>query len=153
MAQKLDLRDLMSRPVVLGKDYHLTPRRARRLHNLINQTIFQGKLSTCDIAIRPMKKVWGWCLGFQENDQFHCRIELPPSWPFPQYAITVLAHEMCHQYQWEIVTPRRIRQGQTYIMSHGPSFFHWRDRLNRHFIPLHESMYHPVIFFEKYLVS
>jgi hypothetical protein len=43
--------------------------------------------------------------------------------------ITVLAHEMVHQYQWDIYSVKRERQGLTNIMSHGPSFFEWKDRL------------------------
>lgn len=59
-------------------------------------------------------------------DKWYCR----------QWLIIVLAHEMCHQYQWDVVGEKRIKQGKNPIMSHGPSFFIYRDKLAKHGIPL-----------------
>jgi hypothetical protein len=47
-----------------------------------------------------------------------------------------VAHEMVHQYQWDIESKRRVRQGMGSIMSHGPTFYAWRDKLKKHGIPL-----------------
>lgn len=143
----------MSRPADLGSGYRLTPRRVRRYHTIINRDIFQNKLSDCDIDIRPLKSAWGQCLGYQDQNNLYCKIQLVENWPFEQFAIAALAHEMCHQYQWEIFSARRIRHGQPTIMSHGPSFFQWRDRLIKFGIPLHGFMHHPRVFFERYLVQ
>lgn len=141
----------MSRPVSLGSEYRLTPVRAKRLYNLINETVFQNQLTPCEITLRPMRTAWGWCVGLEKRDEYYCKIDLPPTWPFQQYAITALAHEMCHQFQWEVLTRERQRQGLPAIMSHGPSFFSWREPLAQHGIPLSVSMYHPVKFLEKHL--
>jgi hypothetical protein len=143
----------MSRPVRLGTEYQLTPVRARRLYNLINESVFRNQLTPCEIVIRPLRSAWGWCVGLEKRDEFYCKIELPPRWPFEQYAITALAHEMCHQFQWENLTSKRHRQGLPAIMSHGPSFFLWRDALARQGIPLNVSMHHPVTFLEKHLAT
>lgn len=141
----------MARPVALGLKYQLTVRRARRLYTLINREVFQNKLVPCEIVIRPMRTAWGWCVGLEKKDDLYCKIELPPVWPYEQYLITALAHEMCHQYQWEVLSAQRKKLGQSAIMSHGPSFFQWRDPLNQLGIPLTVFMHHPVIFLEKHL--
>ena len=66
----------------------------------------------------------------------YCEIEMMDKWFCPQWMVTTLAHEMCHQYQWDIVGPERDEQGYKPIMSHGPTFFQFRDDLNNHYIPL-----------------
>jgi len=151
MPARNDLRKLMARPVALGLKYQLAPRRARHLYTLINQEVFQNKLAPCEIVIRPMRTAWGWCVGLEKHHRRFCRIELPPVWPFEQYLITALAHEMCHQYQWEILSAQRGELGLNAIMSHGPSFFEWREPLRQLGIPLTVSMVPPVTFLEKHL--
>ena len=47
-----------------------------------------------------------------------------------------LAHEMVHQWQWEVLSPQRHEKGKPAIMSHGPSFYAWRKPLNEYLIPL-----------------
>jgi hypothetical protein len=100
-----------------------------------------------------MRTAWGWCVGLEEHDRRFCKIELPPVWPFEQYVITALAHEMCHQYQWEILSAQREKLGLSAIMSHGPSFFTWRKPLGQLGIPLTVSMNSPVTFLEKHLAT
>ena len=60
-------------------------------------------------------------------------------WYCKQWLVTTLAHEMCHQYQWEIIGAERISMGKDPIMSHGPSFFLFRERLKEHGISLKTS--------------
>jgi hypothetical protein len=57
-------------------------------------------------------------------------------WYSRQWLITVLAHEMCHQYQWDVQGLERLKKGKEPIMSHGPSFFVFRDKLKEHGIAL-----------------
>jgi hypothetical protein len=57
-------------------------------------------------------------------------------WYCKQWLITVLAHEMCHQYQWDIQGMERLKRGKQPLMSHGPSFFVFRDKLKKHGISL-----------------
>jgi len=61
-------------------------------------------------------------------------------WFCKQWLITVLAHEMCHQYQWDVLGYKRVKAGQKPIMSHGPSFFIFREKLAMHGIPLRRAM-------------
>jgi len=55
---------------------------------------------------------------------------------YNQWFITTLAHEMCHQYQWDVQGIERRKIGKEPIMSHGPSFFELRDKLKKHGISL-----------------
>ena len=60
-------------------------------------------------------------------------------WYCKQWLITVLAHEMCHQYQWDVQGPKRLKAGKEPMLSHGPSFFVFRDKLAKHGIALKNS--------------
>ena len=57
-------------------------------------------------------------------------------WFCRQWLITTLAHEMCHQYQWDIEGEKRLKEGKDRLMSHGPTFFQFRDKLKKHGISL-----------------
>jgi hypothetical protein len=65
-----------------------------------------------------------------------CKIRLMDKWYCKQWLITVLAHEMCHQYQWDIQGMERLKRGKQPLMSHGPSFFVFRDKLKNYGISL-----------------
>lgn len=57
-------------------------------------------------------------------------------WYCKQWLVNTLAHEMCHQYQWDIIGNQRLIEGKQPIMSHGPSFFVFREQLKEHGINL-----------------
>jgi hypothetical protein len=57
-------------------------------------------------------------------------------WFCAQWAVTVIAHEMVHQHQWDIEGPKRWRKGKDFLMSHGPTFFRFRDKLEKYGISL-----------------
>jgi hypothetical protein len=69
----------------------------------------------------------------------NCTITLSNKWYCRQWLILTLAHEMCHQYQWDILSHKRISEGKQPIMSHGPSFFLFKQKLNKHGIPLRRA--------------
>ena len=50
-----------------------------------------------------------------------------------------LAHEMAHQYQWDIDGVKRIKRGWEPLMSHGPSFFKHRKSINKYGLVLKDS--------------
>jgi hypothetical protein len=43
---------------------------------------------------------------------------------------------MAHQYQWDVITPERERMGMDPVMSHGPTFFMWREHMSYYGIHL-----------------
>lgn len=102
-------------------------------YRLLNHLVFHDKLVRPDLVIRRLHAAWGLCIGHRD---MHCEIHLTNRFYCKQWFLAVLAHEMCHQYQWQVLGEQRIRNGRNPIMSHGPSFFLFRDRLRQLGIPL-----------------
>ena len=110
------------------------------LYRLINHKIFNNKLIMPEIEVMPRcRKYWGMCfatVNMPTKTKSFCKIRLMDKWYCKQWLITTLAHEMCHQYQWDRQGPKRLREGKEPILSHGPSFFVFRDKLAKHGITL-----------------
>jgi hypothetical protein len=111
-----------------------------KLYRILNKTIFNNKLIMPEIEVVPRcRKYWGICFGSIEmptSRKSYCKIRLMDKWYCRQWLIAILAHEMCHQYQWDVEGVKRLAKGKEPIMSHGPSFFIFREKLKRHGIPL-----------------
>lgn len=116
-----------------AKPYRPTVGQARYYFRLLNHLIFQDQLLVPLITVRRLHGAWGLCQG---HDDLSCDIHLTDRYYCRQWFLTVLAHEMCHQYQWQILGADRVKCGRRPIMSHGPTFFLFRDRLRRFRIPL-----------------
>lgn len=136
-AQRLSLARIVEHADDQG--YH-TPFIATREHaefiwEALNRGVFRGQL------VRPEKFIvrdydeskwpyWGECEGLQRGHRYGPHytktIRLQKRWPNFKKFITVLAHEMVHQYEWE-------KQG---VMTHGKTFFAWEQRLRDHGIRL-----------------
>ena len=110
------------------------------LYKLLNKKIFNNKLSMPTIEVVPRcRTYWGYCFGSNKRSKgkkSYCTIRVMDKWFCRQWLIIVLAHEMCHQYQWDIIGEERLKKGKEPIMSHGPSFYLFRDKLKKHGIPL-----------------
>lgn len=126
-------KDLPTLSEQRAKPFRPTEGQARYYFRLLNLLIFGNRLSTPKITIRRLHGAWGQCQG---NENLSCEIELTDRFYCRQWFLIVLAHEMCHQYQWEILGQQRIQQGRRPIMSHGPTFFIFRENLKRFGIPL-----------------
>lgn len=115
-----------------------------KLYRMLNKTIFNNKLIMPEIEVMPRcRKYWGMCYGsiqMPTTRKSYCKIRLMDKWYCKQWLITVLAHEMCHQYQWDVIGLQRLSKGKQPIMSHGPSFFVFRDKLKKHGIPLKSAI-------------
>lgn len=118
--------------------YRPSQREVYRMYDLINEKIFHGELKRPEIRLGQLKKAWGWCQGNETplDSGSYCTIRLSDKWFCIQWFIITLAHEMAHQYQWDILGPKRFMQGKDFLMSHGPTFFLHRTRMKRHGIPL-----------------
>lgn len=120
--------------------YHTSKKEVLSLFKLINKQVFNNKLPIPEIkVINRNTDFWGFCKakGFVPiQGQSNCTIVLGEKWYCKQWLITTLAHEMCHQYQWDVNSFKRKKQGLRPIMSHGPSFFIYRDKLAKYGIPL-----------------
>ena len=115
-------------------------REVKALYRLINASIFNDKLSMPKIYVKPrLREMWGQCYGadtLYHKGKSRCVIMLSERWYCKQWLIMALAHEMVHQWQWDIYSKKRMKQGLEPIMSHGPSFYQWKDKFNKHGIPL-----------------
>lgn len=118
--------------------YRPSMREVNKIYDLINREIYKGKLIRPEIQLGIRRDCWGICVGYTRirNTGSRCVIKLSDKWFCIQWFITVLAHEMAHQYQWDIIGPQREKRGQEFLMSHGPTFFLHRKMLRKHYIPL-----------------
>ena len=124
--------------------YRTSQKEVTYLYKLLNKEVFNNKLPQAEL--RVMNKTpgyWGYCIAKQfypyESGESTCLIKLSEKWYCKQWLITTLAHEMVHQYQFDIDGPKRMRKGLEPIMSHGPSFFVFRDKLAKFNISLKTS--------------
>lgn len=140
----LSLSELMDLPLPSIHEQKRLPFRpsTRFIHHtyeLLNYEVFGDYLYKPKLDIVPRcRQYWGMCLGMTYRDYTgsHCQIRIMDKWFCAQWFITTLAHEMVHQFQWDIIGPEREKDGKNWLMSHGPSFFDFRDVLEEHDISL-----------------
>lgn len=137
---ELMLEDLPSISQQKRLTYRTTHAEVTALYRLINKTIFNNKLLMPELEVAPRcREYWGLCFGSfirPTARKSNCKIRLMDKWYCRQWLIIVLAHEMCHQYQWDIQGMERLKRGRQPLMSHGPSFFVFRDKLKKYGISL-----------------
>jgi hypothetical protein len=123
--------------------YRTNIREVKALYRLINATIFNDRLPMPRIYVKSrLREMWGQCYGIDTPFQYNksrCVITIADRWYCRQWLIMTVAHEMCHQYQWDINSKYRVKEGLPSLMSHGPSFFKYRDKLAKHGVPLKTS--------------
>jgi hypothetical protein len=123
--------------------YKTNQREVRRLFRLLNEEVFYDKLVMPKIYVKArLRGAWGICEGDDipfVKGKSRCEIYLSDKWYCKQWLITTLAHEMVHQYQWDVYSQIREARGKESLMSHGPSFYVFRSRLKKYGIPLKEK--------------
>lgn len=112
--------------------YKPTKEEVMRWFNIINREIFNKNLPPFrEIEIKRRHKCWGECIG--HTDKFQNRfskVSLNHHMKSKKHFIEVLIHEMVHHYQW-------IHEN---TMSHGDSFFAWKNKLSKFKVNLSISM-------------
>lgn len=110
------------------------------LYSVINRDVFDNVLPVAEITVKGRwHGYWGMCYGEVHEDDWakpYCTIRVTDKWWSKQWLIIILAHEMCHHYQWVNLAEDRLANKKTLLMSHGPSFFAFRDKLKEHGVPL-----------------
>lgn len=123
------------------RSYKTNQKEIKKIYNQLNKKVFNSELILPKIILlnRP-KQYFGECKAiFSEpiyTNKSNCVICLSTNWLCQQWLVMILAHEMCHQYQWDIEGLKRIADGRKPIMSHGPSFFKFKPKLKELGIPL-----------------
>jgi hypothetical protein len=120
------------------KPYRPREQEIRRVYSLLNRAVFDGVMRRPEIKTGRETNALGWCIGMRSPSRSRsgCIMRLTDKWFSVHWLIFVMAHEMCHQYQWDIIGPQRQAQGLRPLISHGPSFFQHRARLAAIGVPL-----------------
>jgi len=123
---------LPSIPTQKKMPYRPTQTEVEYVYDLLNQEVFGGCLIRPKLIIAARcRNYWGMCYGEdtpQQNGTF-CKIKIMDKWFCAQWMVTVLAHEMCHQYQWDVFSKPRADKGKRRLMRHGPSFYRFQQQL------------------------
>lgn len=131
--------DLPSKTEQRQKKYRPKIKEVKALYRLINREIFNNRLPMPKFQIRRLYNAVGMCEGKEgpiRKTKSYCTLHLADRYYCRQWFISTLAHEMVHQYQWDIYSNIRVKRGLTRHMSHGPSFYLWRNKLAKHGIAL-----------------
>jgi hypothetical protein len=104
-------------------------------YNIINRYVFNNKLKRPEIRQGIARKTWGSCHWLLEKQPSgsHCHIQLSDKWFCQHWFMNTLAHEMVHQWQWDVYRWELLGEGRKIYedsSAHGPSFFAWRDRFD-----------------------
>ena len=116
MVQSCDYFDAKFRPTIQD---------CRETFRSINRSIFNNELKMPSFRLVYSKEFWGECRG-DINDQSRVLIKMNKSFLSRRLFINTLAHEMVHQWEWLNYEN----------MTHGKTFFVWRDILSKFNITL-----------------
>jgi hypothetical protein len=96
--------------------------------------VFDNQLYRPEIELGRLRKIWGYC-QWQKDQQdtgSYCTIKLSDKWFCEQWFMNTLAHEMVHQYQWDIYRWDHLdyygKEMNKTSGAHGPSFYMWRPK-------------------------
>ena len=106
-------------------------------YNIVNRYVFDGALRQPKIEQGTLRKAWGYCNWLDEElNGTSCHIKLMDKWFCSQWFLNTLAHEMVHQYQWDIYRWEHLdyygRPMYENSGAHGPSFYMWRERFEHY---------------------
>lgn len=102
-------------------------------YNIINRHVFKSQLQMPKITVGRVNRAWGTCQWHYEERKSgsFCDLWLADKWYCQQWFMNTLAHEMVHQWQWDIYRWDHLdyygKEMATESHGHGPSFFAWRD--------------------------
>ena len=143
MARPNPIRALMSQPLPTITEQRrkcFRPQLSEVIYtyNILNKYIFDNQLTRPEIAVGRTRKTWGYCLwedSIQDSGSY-CKIRLSDKWFCCQWFANTLAHEMIHQYQWDVHRWQHLdtvgKDMYTNSGAHGPSFYLWRSKFEEY---------------------
>lgn len=108
------------------------------IYDKVNQYVFHNELARPPIRLGKYKSFWGECTGHDDftNPGTYCTIKLASNWFCVQWLVTTIAHEMAHQYEWDVIGDYHEEIGQDRRMTHRQAFFIHRARMSEYNISL-----------------
>ena len=147
MAESSPIYQLMQEPLPMRtyqrrKAFRPSHEEVVGYYQLINCYVFDNILKTPEIQLGTIRKCWGAC--YWENtarpNGSYCKIRLSDKWFCQQWFLNTLAHEMVHQWQWDVYRFEYESLNNKKMPSnsgnHGPSFYSWRNRFAEHGLSL-----------------
>ena len=104
-------------------------------YNICNRYLFDNRLRKPVITQGQRRSTWGFCNWEDDYDHTgsYCTMALMDKWFCPSWFIQTLAHEMVHQYQWDIYRfEEHDGDYEKNSGAHGPDFFMFRDRFDHY---------------------
>ena len=117
----------------------------RQWHSILNAAVFDGvvpKFSNIEIkghrgqfaaTVQDYRK--------RNPEERCCHLQINPSFPTFKIFLVILAHEMIHAWEWVV-------NGK---MTHGKTFFQWREKLAEQGIPLTKEYHRKFLDIPKHL--
>jgi hypothetical protein len=95
------------------------------VYNICNRYLFDNRLRRPIITQGSRRQTWGFCEWDNElqDTGSYTTIKLMDKWFCPAWFVQTLAHEMVHQYQWDITRWEEYDGKMPESGAHGPSFF------------------------------
>ena len=123
------------------KSFRPTINEINYTYNILNRYIFDNELKRPPIELGAWKGYWGECTGHDEftNKGTYCTMKLSDKWFCVQWMVTTLAHEMAHQYEWDVVGEYYESCGKERRMTHHSAFFLCKERMSYYGINLKTS--------------
>lgn len=102
-----------------------------RWWNLLNKALFDGKLlAPRKIVVRAFRNDYGWCVPMSKKG--HVRLGINSEFEDRKAFLSILVHEMIHQWQWTDESAGK--------MTHGKTFWKWAEPMKNILgLPLHIS--------------
>jgi len=114
-------------------------------YNILNRYVFDNQLRQPELITGQMRNCLAYCqwLNYENYNGSWTIIKLSDKWFCQQWFMNTLAHEMVHQYQWDIGRWQYIdAHGRDIYQNsgaHGPSFYEWRDQFAHYGLTLKVS--------------
>jgi len=97
---------------------------AYEVYTALNHIVFNNTLNqNPQILYRSLVRYWGQCVQYDCNDTLSCKILLDRRFYCAQWFTTILAHEMCHAYEWEVMK-LKLTPDEEHISSYLKNLWH-----------------------------
>ena len=110
-----------------------------RTYDILNTLVFKDRLTPCKIATKTPFNAWAFAYQMPKH---RTEIWLNGRFPCEQFFIAVLGHEMVHQWQWDVSSKRRWKQGKEPKTDHDDTFYQWQDTFDQYNIHFGEHIPH-----------